>query len=34
MDRDGLPEMTPTLLIHRQGKIAFTHAGLMDKDAF
>jgi peroxiredoxin len=32
--RYGLTEMPLTLLIDRHGKIAFTRAGLVDKDAF
>ena len=32
--RYSLTEMPLTLLIDRQGKIAFSHAGLVDKDAF
>jgi peroxiredoxin len=32
--RYGLTEMPLTLLIDRRGNIAFSHAGLIDKDAF
>ena len=30
----GLPSLPVTLLIDRNGKIAETHAGMVDKDAF
>ena len=32
--RYGLTEMPLTLLIDRQGKIALSHSGVVDKDAF
>jgi peroxiredoxin len=32
--RYGLTEMPLTVLIDRQGKIAFSHTGVVDKDAF
>jgi hypothetical protein len=32
--RYGLDEMPLTLLIDRQGNIAYRHSGVVDKDAF